>query len=68
VADHPACACPDILRGVKQPQDCRIFGTGCTPDHPIGACMVSGEGACAAAYRYGRQALAPAEITALEEA
>jgi hydrogenase expression/formation protein HypD len=54
VADHPACACPDILRGVKQPQDCRIFGTGCTPDHPVGACMVSAEGACSAAWRYGR--------------
>lgn len=53
VADHPACACPDILRGVKQPVDCRLFGAGCTPDHPIGACMVSAEGACAAAWRYG---------------
>jgi hydrogenase expression/formation protein HypD len=54
VADNPACACPDILRGVKQPQDCKLFGAGCTPDRPIGACMVSGEGACAAAWRYGR--------------
>jgi hydrogenase expression/formation protein HypD len=52
-ADHPACACPEILRGIKQPHDCRIFGTGCTPDHPVGACMVSPEGACAAAWRYG---------------
>jgi hydrogenase expression/formation protein HypD len=54
VADHPSCACPDILRGVKRPTDCRIFGSGCTPDHPVGACMVSPEGACAAAWRYGR--------------
>lgn len=54
VADHPACACPDILRGVKQPFDCRIFGTGCTPENPIGACMVSPEGACAAYYQYER--------------
>ncbi len=54
VADHPACACPDILRGTKKPTDCKIFGTGCTPDNPIGACMVSSEGACAAYYTYGR--------------
>jgi hydrogenase expression/formation protein HypD len=53
VADHPSCACPEILRGIKNPQDCKIFGTGCTPDHPIGACMVSPEGACAAVWRYG---------------
>jgi hydrogenase expression/formation protein HypD len=54
VPDHPACACPEILRGTKQPTDCRIFGTGCTPDNPIGSCMVSPEGACSAYYRYGR--------------
>jgi len=54
VADHPACACPDILRGTRQPFDCRIFGTGCTPENPVGACMVSPEGACAAYYQYGR--------------
>jgi hydrogenase expression/formation protein HypD len=59
VADHPACACADILRGVKEPRDCRIFGTGCTPDHPVGACMVSGEGACAAAWRYGSARFEP---------
>ena len=54
VADHKACECGDILRGVKRPQDCRIFATVCTPEHPIGACMVSAEGACAAHYAYGR--------------
>jgi hydrogenase expression/formation protein HypD len=51
VADHPACSCPDILRGVKQPTDCRVFATACTPESPIGACMVSPEGACAAYYQ-----------------
>lgn len=54
VPDHPACACPDILRGVKQPFDCRIFGTGCTPENPVGACMVSPEGACAAYWQHAR--------------
>ena len=52
--DHKACACGEVLRGVKQPQDCTVFGTACTPDHPLGSCMVSAEGACAAHYHYGR--------------
>lgn len=54
VPDHKACECGAILRGVKQPRDCRIFGTVCTPEHPVGSCMVSSEGACAAHYTYGR--------------
>ncbi len=54
VADHKACECAAILRGEKQPQQCKIFGTACTPEHPIGSCMVSSEGACAAHYSYGR--------------
>jgi hydrogenase expression/formation protein HypD len=54
VPDHKACECGDILRGVKRPRDCRIFGTVCTPEHPVGSCMVSSEGACAAHYTYGR--------------
>lgn len=54
IADNKACECGAILRGVKRPQDCKIFGTICTPDNPIGSCMVSSEGACAAHYRYGR--------------
>ena len=54
VPDNKACECGDILRGVKRPQDCKIFGTVCTPENPIGSCMVSSEGACAAHYRYGR--------------
>lgn len=57
VADHKACACGDILKGMKKPWDCRIFGTACTPAHPLGACMVSSEGACAAYYKYGRPAV-----------
>ncbi|MEI2771531.1 MAG: hydrogenase formation protein HypD [Candidatus Competibacter sp.] len=52
--DHKACACGEVLRGVKRPQDCTVFGTACTPDHPLGSCMVSAEGACAAHYHYGR--------------
>ena len=54
VADNKACECGAILRGVKQPTDCRIFGTVCTPENPVGSCMVSSEGACAAHYAYGR--------------
>jgi len=52
--DNPACECGDILRGVKKPRDCKLFGTLCTPDAPMGSCMVSSEGACAAYWTYGR--------------
>jgi hydrogenase expression/formation protein HypD len=55
VPDHKACECGSILRGEKRPQDCKIFGSVCTPDNPIGSCMVSSEGACAAHYTYGRR-------------
>jgi hydrogenase expression/formation protein HypD len=54
VADNKACECGAILRGVKQPRDCKLFGTVCTPENPMGSCMVSSEGACAAHYSYGR--------------
>jgi hydrogenase expression/formation protein HypD len=54
VADNKACECGAILRGVKEPRDCKVFGTVCTPETPIGSCMVSSEGACAAYYSYGR--------------
>jgi hydrogenase expression/formation protein HypD len=54
VPDHKACECGAILRGEKRPQECRIFGTVCTPENPVGSCMVSSEGACAAYYTYGR--------------
>jgi hydrogenase expression/formation protein HypD len=48
------CRCGTVLRGECAPHDCPLFGKTCTPEHPVGACMVSGEGACAAAYKYGR--------------
>jgi hydrogenase expression/formation protein HypD len=48
----PGCQCGDVLRGVVLPFQCRLFGKGCTPEHPIGPCMVSSEGSCAAYYRY----------------
>ena len=52
--DNKACECGAILRGVKKPTDCRVFGIACTPETPMGSCMVSSEGACAAHYTYGR--------------
>jgi hydrogenase expression/formation protein HypD len=54
VPDHQACECGEILRGVKAPRACKLFGTVCTPENPVGSCMVSSEGACAAHYTYGR--------------
>jgi hydrogenase expression/formation protein HypD len=54
IPDNPACACGAILRGTQTPAECRLFGTVCTPQNPIGSCMVSAEGACAAAWTYGR--------------
>jgi hydrogenase expression/formation protein HypD len=52
--DVKGCECPAIIRGVKKPTDCKLFGTVCTPDNPMGSCMVSSEGACAAYWSYGR--------------
>ncbi len=46
------CLCGEVLRGLKKPVDCKLFGNLCTPANPIGACMVSGEGACQAYYNY----------------
>jgi len=54
VPDHKQCDCGAILRGVKRPTDCKLFGNVCTPETPMGSCMVSSEGACAAHYSYGR--------------
>lgn len=54
VPDHKACECAAILRGEKAPQQCKIFGTVCTTENPVGSCMVSSEGACAAHYSFGR--------------
>jgi hydrogenase expression/formation protein HypD len=56
IADPKACQCGEVLKGVIKPWECRVFGTACTPEHAIGTCMVSPEGACAAYYNYGRMA------------
>ena len=50
---NPACRCGDVLQGKCKPSDCKVFGKVCTPEHPVGACMVSHEGACSAYYQYG---------------
>jgi hydrogenase expression/formation protein HypD len=50
--DVKGCQCGDVLRGVTLPFECGLFGRACTPEHPIGPCMVSSEGSCAAYYRY----------------
>lgn len=52
--DIKGCECPAILRGAKKPTDCKLFGTVCSPENPMGSCMVSSEGACAAYWSYGR--------------
>jgi hydrogenase expression/formation protein HypD len=62
VPDNKACECGAILRGVKHPRDCKIFGTVCTPENPVGSCMVSSEGACAAHYTYGRFREIPVKV------
>jgi hydrogenase expression/formation protein HypD len=54
VADPKACQCGEVLKGVIKPWECKVFGTACTPETPIGTCMVSPEGACAAYYNFGR--------------
>lgn len=53
IEDHKLCICGDILRGMANPPECTIFGTACKPTSPLGSCMVSSEGACAAYYKYG---------------
>ena len=53
IEDHKLCICGDILRGIAKPPECTIFGTACKPNSPVGSCMVSSEGACAAYYKYG---------------
>jgi hydrogenase expression/formation protein HypD len=57
VTDPKACQCGEVLKGVIKPWECRVFGTACTPERPIGTCMVSPEGACAAYFTYGRYSL-----------
>jgi hydrogenase expression/formation protein HypD len=53
VKDPPACRCGDVLTGKITPPECKLFGKACTPEKPVGACMVSTEGSCAAYYKYG---------------
>ena len=64
VPDPRACRCGDVLRGVLKPPECKVFGTACTPEHPIGSCMVSSEGACAAYYQHGSPDPVPVGIGA----
>lgn len=52
--EHKQCECGAVLRGVKKPTECKLFAKVCTPENPLGSCMVSSEGACAAVYAYGR--------------
>ena len=59
-----SCECPAVLRGAKKPTDCKLFGHACTPETPLGSCMVSSEGACAAYYTYGRMRHADARDNA----
>lgn len=52
--EHKQCLCGEVLRGIKKPMDCKLFAKVCVPENPLGSCMVSSEGACAAVYAYGR--------------
>jgi hydrogenase expression/formation protein HypD len=54
ISDPKSCQCGEVLKGVIKPRQCKVFGSACTPEHPLGALMVSSEGACAAYYQYGR--------------
>jgi hydrogenase expression/formation protein HypD len=51
--ENPGCRCGEVLRGILRPRECRMFAEACTPENPLGPCMVSFEGSCAAAYKYG---------------
>jgi hydrogenase expression/formation protein HypD len=62
VADPKACQCGEVLKGVLKPHECKVFGTACTPERPLGALMVSSEGACAAYYNFGRKSYEKVEI------
>lgn len=67
VPDPPACECGSVLTGRIKPWQCRVFGTACTPTTPIGTCMVSPEGACAAYYNFGRIDRATARAIVIED-
>ena len=53
--DPPACRCGDVLRGLCRPPECKLFATACNPTSPVGPCMVSQEGTCAAWFKYRRE-------------
>lgn len=63
VEDPKACQCGEVLRGALKPWECKVFGKSCTPEHPIGTCMVSSEGACAAYYTFGQYRGTPTSAT-----
>jgi hydrogenase expression/formation protein HypD len=65
IADPKSCQCGEVLKGVIKPHQCKVFGTACTPERPLGALMVSSEGACAAYYRFGRIDIKPVEAKAM---
>jgi len=54
MVENPGCRCGDVLRGAMEPPECPLFGKVCNPDMPVGPCMVSSEGSCAAYYKYSR--------------
>ena len=64
IADPKSCQCGEVLKGIIKPQQCKVFGTLCTPDTPLGALMVSSEGACAAYHQYSRIAFKPRDAAA----
>ena len=68
IADPKSCQCGEVLKGAIKPYQCKVFGTACTPEHPLGALMVSTEGACAAHYQYARVDLGPAAGKGLQPA
>ena len=53
--ENPQCICGNVIKGLSQPLDCKLFARKCTPEKPVGPCMVSTEGTCAAYYKYGEQ-------------
>jgi hydrogenase expression/formation protein HypD len=53
IADPKSCQCGEVLKGVIKPWQCKVFGSACTPETPLGALMVSSEGSCSAYYQYG---------------
>ena len=57
--DPAGCACGDVLKSIRTPADCKLFGVACLPEHPVGPCMVSGEGACGAYFKYRQKPVPP---------